>query len=247
MTKSVVLMKMVEVLRSRPGITISELGEVVKRSERTIYRWLGELAEDLNTTVYCRDGGYYLGEGARSGIGLIPQELLALRLSLKSGTIGKGSPLKKHADSAWLKIRNASSIEAVETLRRALGRHSIVVKAHGGHPSPELTNALENAVNRRARLHVVYRSQNSNRIKDYTIDPYALVFRKHSWYLLAKSAEHGKVVQFKLVRFHSAEPTGARFDPPDFSVQDYFNWSGKCGAAMSRSCAESGSRRELRR
>ena len=220
-------MKMVEVLRSRPGITIYELTQAVQRSQRTVYRWLGELADDLNTVVYCQGGGYYLGDdtGGR-GIGLSAQELLALRLSLKSGPFGKGSPLQEHAESAWLKIRNASSTEAIEAVRDIIAKHSVRVKSHFANNNQQLISTLERAVNRRCRLRVVYRSQKSNSVKEYIIDPYAVVFRKHSWYLLARSQEHGKVVQFKLVRFQSAEETGARFDrPDDFSVQDYFNWS----------------------
>ena len=105
MTKSALLMKMVEVLRSRPGILVSELARVVNRSERTVYRWLGELSSDLNTPVYCKDGGYFIGDADdRHSLGLNHQELLALRLSLKAGPFGPDSPIKDFADSAWLKI-----------------------------------------------------------------------------------------------------------------------------------------------
>ncbi len=224
MTKSALLMKMVEVLRSRPGITVSELGEIVKRSERTVYRWLGELDENLNMGICCRDGGYYVGEDSGSRIDFKSQELLAMRLSLRSGPSGTGSLLKKQADSAWLKIRNDSSIDAVETVTESVARHPTEMK-QDVHLNSELFEALEDAMNKCDRLHVVYRDQDSNCVKHYTIDPYALVFRKHSWYLVAKSEAHGKVLQLKLARLLRTERTGARFDPPGLSIQDYFNWS----------------------
>ncbi|MGC8863203.1 MAG: helix-turn-helix domain-containing protein, partial [Armatimonadota bacterium] len=31
---------MIDLLRERPGITISEMARAVHRSERTVYRWL---------------------------------------------------------------------------------------------------------------------------------------------------------------------------------------------------------------
>lgn len=62
-----------------------------------------------------------------------------------------------------------------------------------------------------------------------------MVFRRHSWYLLAHSYEHGKVVQFKLARFRSAEQTGEHFAvPADFSPEEFFDncWEAWPGEAI---------------
>jgi predicted DNA-binding transcriptional regulator YafY len=102
----------------------------------------------------------------------------------------------------------------------------VAVNAPATDADLRILETIEGAVNSNRRLSVMYRSQKSNAIKAYVIDPYALVFRRHSWYVLAHSQEHGEVVQFKLARFKSATETGESFTPPSgFSVDDHFRLS----------------------
>lgn len=230
MTKSTLLLKMIDLLRNNPGITIDEIANLMGRSERTIYRWLNELSSDLQTPLYCSNGGYFLLSNPESkAIDLDVEELLALRLSLKSSPYTDGSPIKEHADSAWLKIRNAVSSEKLLSTRSLLDKHAVNIGVNEGEVNPDILELLERGVNERRRLCVVYRSQKSNCVKSYTIDPYAFVFRRHSWYLVAYSMEHDKVIQFKLLRFKSVIDTRAKFDPPsDFSLEEYFKLSWEC-------------------
>lgn len=227
MAKSALLIKMIDILRNKPGITIAELSETLGRSERTVYRWLSDLCADLETPAVCRDGGYYLVEKSVSKlIDLSSEELLALRMSLKSSPFGPGSPVKEYAESAWLKIRDAVPNESISAAGELVKKHSIKVTAHSDLDNPGIVKALENAVRNHRRLRVLYRSQNSGATKPYVIDPYAMVFRRHSWYLLAFSQEHDKVIQMKLIRFLSVVDTGLEFEPPsDFSIEEHFSSS----------------------
>jgi predicted DNA-binding transcriptional regulator YafY len=55
------------------------------------------------------------------------------------------------------------------------------------------------------------------------VDPYALVFRRHNWYLIAFSHTHSKPVQLKAVRMVEASETGDGFQTPsDFSVDAFY-------------------------
>ncbi len=223
---------MIDLLRGRPGIGVSELASHLDRSQRTIYRWLSELTDDIGVPVHFNDGGYYLADGPDCPAPFTPEELLALRTALKSQVFADGSPLRSSAESAWLKIRDASPFERMRLARELSEGYSIHVTVPNGFVEPGLPRAIEAAVADHHRLRIVYRSQKSNRVKNYTIDPYALVFRRHSWYLLANSAEHGKVVQFKLLRIREVTDTGAEFEPPaDFSAEDYFrdSWEAWAG------------------
>jgi len=227
MTKSGRLIKMIDLLRGRPGATLAELADVLGRSERTIYRWLSEVENDLGVNVVCSDGAYYLhhSELARQ-VDLTPHELLALRLSLKSAPFPHGSEIREHADSAWLKIRNSASSDSFETSDGLARSRQIKVSAPHCDVPRSITSAIDNAIDTRRRLSVVYRSQKSDSVKAYTIDPYALVFRRHAWYLLAYSHDHCKVVQFKLVRFKDVGEAPGTFEvPPDFSPEAYFRYS----------------------
>lgn len=224
MPKSVLLLEMIDLLRLRPGITIDELAKALNRSERTVYRWLNEISNDLHMPLRFEDGGYHLLNKSVNGhIDLTTHELLALHISLKSSPFIKDSPIKQHAESAWEKIRSAVCSGNVDVLSDLLPRHSITVTDITSEIDPGVIEVLENAVNRRHRVKAVYRSQKSNAVKEYILDPYALVFRRHSWYLLAHSHEHGKVVQFKLLRFRQAQDTGVAFNvPQDFSAEEFF-------------------------
>ncbi|MCL5105307.1 MAG: transcriptional regulator [Armatimonadetes bacterium] len=238
MAKSALLIKMIDLLKTRPGITVGELAAILGRSDRTVYRWLNEIAVDLQSPLYCHDGGYYFaGKPDLREVDLTPEELLALRLSLKSSLFGDGSPIKKYAESAWLKIRDAARFEELVEARSLASSRVVNINAPAGDVPTGLIETLEMAIDRRERLKVIYRSQKSGEVKDYTIDPYAMVFRRHSWYVLAFCYEQEKVIQMKLVRFRDAVKLGVRFDPPDdFSVDDYFDlsWEAWAGGEPTR-------------
>ncbi len=227
MAKSHQVISMIGLLRSSPGITISELATHFGRSERSIYRWLHEITVDLRLPVVYENGGYRLpSEPEPREVSLDPQELLVLRMSLRSRLFGPGSPFKQHAESAWAKIRDASRRADIDSAHALSESNAMGVGAPPFETDSDTAQALRNAVAQHLRLRAVYRSQKSDRIKDYTIDPYALVFRRHSWYVLAFSYEHDEIIQMRLGRFQRVEPTGETFKvPADFSVEDHFRWS----------------------
>jgi proteasome accessory factor B len=104
--------------------------------------------------------------------------------------------------------------------------HSVHVNAPPFEIDSSIIDKLDTGLKNHHRLRVIYSSQKSNADKEYIIDPYAIVFRRHSWYILAASREHSKVRQFKLARFRSAADTGELFEvPQDFDVDEYFRLS----------------------
>lgn len=196
------------------------------RSERTIYRWLSELSNEIGARVYFKDGGYHLTDDIDSPAPFTPEELLVLRAALKSQVFSDESPLRDKAESAWLKIRDASPYERMRIASELSESYCVQPTVPKGFVDPNMSRVIESAIATHRRLRIVYWSQKSNQIKDYTIDPYALVFRRHSWYLLAHCFEHGEVAQFKLVRMREVAETGVKFEPPaDFSVEEYFRHS----------------------
>jgi predicted DNA-binding transcriptional regulator YafY len=234
MTKTSLLIEMIKLLRNRPGITVPELANALGRSERTIYRWLSEVYRNLRMQVVCRDGGYYLADDEQiRNVKLTPQELLALRLSLKASPFGEESPIGKWASSAWHKIRDASPWQDLQAMNEVLETHSVQLTAPQAQSGirPGVVEAIEHAIESRRRVRALYRSQKSAKVKKYTLDPYGVAFRRHSWYVVAFSAEHNKVVQLKLVRFISVSETGETFVPPEgFSVDKFFQSSWECWA-----------------
>ncbi|MEN6357840.1 MAG: WYL domain-containing protein [Armatimonadota bacterium] len=227
MAKSALLIKTIELIKQQPGITINGLARQLGRSDRTIYRWLSELAVELATPVYCSDGGYFLNDLCSDDtLYLNAEEILALKMSLKSSPFGQTSPIGKYAQSAWKKIRDAVSYDGLVAARDMAEVHRVHVNAPPFDIGSDTLERLETGLNKHHRLRVIYSSQKSNADKEYMIDPYAIVFRKHSWYIIAASREHGKVRQFKLARFRRVVDTGEIFEvPKDFNVDEYFRLS----------------------
>jgi predicted DNA-binding transcriptional regulator YafY len=227
LAKSALFVEMIDLIRRRPGVTIRELSGALNRSVRTIYRWLNELSADLHAPVFCSGGGYYLsGNSVPAVVDLTPEELLALWLCLKSSLFADGTPLKSHARSAWRKIRDGASGESLQSAIELADKHVVDIPAPPGEIAPAIVEAIEAAINNRRRLRAVYRSQKSNKIKEYTIDPYAVAFKRHSWYLLAYCVEHDNIIQLKLARFRRVADTGVKFTVREgFSVEDYFRSS----------------------
>jgi hypothetical protein len=113
MSKSVLLLQMIDVLKDRPGLTIGELASRLGRSERTVYRYLESLSGELHVPVYCRQGAYYLAErSVASKLDLSAKEILAIRLAITSGALSKGGPFAEYTHSAWKKIEAALISEA---------------------------------------------------------------------------------------------------------------------------------------
>jgi predicted DNA-binding transcriptional regulator YafY len=225
MSKSVLLLQMMDLLRERPGLTIGQLACELGRSERTVYRYLESLSTELHVPVYCRQGAYFLTDrSVASKLDLSPKEVLAVRLALTSGSINKSGPFAEHALSAWRKVETAITGDDLAAVQNAVKKHSIFTPALSeGDPPADITNCLTNAVEQNRRVDVVYRSHQSGDTKALTIDPYALVFRRHNWYLIAYSHSHNRTVQLKLVRVMNASETGETFQTPsDFSVDSFY-------------------------
>jgi len=225
MPKSVLLLQMMDVLRERPGLSITQMAAILGRSERTIYRYLETLSDDLHVPVYCERGGYHIADRFVPGrLDLSPKEVLAVRLALTTGALRRSGPFTEYALSAWRKIELALTADSLESVRTAVRRHSIYTPVYSAEEiEPETLRCLMASVEQNKRLSVVYRSQRSGEVRTLTIDPYALVFRRHNWYLIAFSLGHGRTVQLKLVRIVKASTTGEAFQMPhDFTVDSFY-------------------------
>lgn len=215
------------IVRSQPGISIEDISRIMRRSTRSIFRWLREIETDLGEHVECRGGGYYL-ESKNSTVTLdfTPRELLALSLSVKTPHLVGGSPLASEARSAWQKVKDAASNVDFHLLDELLRCHKVFADATAPEIAPEVRETLQLSLRDKLQVEAIYRSQSSGCAKTYHLNPYACAFRKNSWYLVAYCQEHKRVSLFKLIRFDTMIKTGASFTvPDDFSVDEYFKYS----------------------
>ena len=232
MSKSTLIIDTIRIIRENPGITIDSLARELARSERTVYRWLAEICSDLKTRIYCEDGGYYIEDRDYSSVlDLTARELLAVRMSLKAPAFASNSPMSDAAHSSWMKIRAASHDAKLQNVDRLSAMHAV-----GAVPpsevSADIAEALERATAQRHVIRVTYRSPRSEVVRPYRFRPYAVAFRRHSWYVVGHSTHHSKTITLKMARVHSVVDTGKEFEVPDeFSIEEYFKnswevWAG---------------------
>lgn len=228
MPKSVLLLQMLDLMRDDPGLTIPQMAVRLGRSQRTIYRYLETLMDDLHLPVYSKGGGYHIADRAvASRLDLAPKEVLAVRLALTQGMVRRFGPFANYASTAWGKIEHALTSDSLEALQATVERYSIHTPDFSENKlDPGTLRTLADAVELNKRLIIGYTSQHSGETKSLVVDPYALVFRRHNWYMIAFSRSHNRVIQLKLARIIEASPSGEVFHlPNDFSVDSFYTKS----------------------
>ncbi len=224
MSKSVLLLQLLDLLKSDPTMNASDLARELGRSERTIYRYLQALSFDLSVPVYYEDGYKVAGRPRLAPINFSEEEAIALRLALSAGPIRRTEPLNKHASSALRKVEAAMSEASYKRSQAAVGRVTWSATGHETQSINEgLLSLLETSVIQQNTLSLNYRSLQSQKPKPRDFDPYALVYRRHTWYLIGLCHQRRKVIQLKVGRISSARETSSSFTRPEsFSVDAFY-------------------------
>ncbi|MCC6484776.1 MAG: transcriptional regulator [Armatimonadetes bacterium] len=227
MSKSVLLLQLLDLLKSDPTLNAGDLARELGRSERTIYRYLQALSLDLSVPVYFEDGYKVAGRPRLAPINFSEEEAIALRLALSAGPIRRTEPLNRHATSALRKVEAAMSEASFKLSQAVAGR---VTWSATGHETQSISEALlsllESAVIQQKTLALNYRSLQSQKPRPRDFDPYALVYRRHTWYLIGLCHERRMVIQLKAGRITSARETQRTFQRPEsFSVDAFYESS----------------------
>jgi len=228
-SKSVLLLQALELLKSRQGVTMAELSAELGRSERTLYRYLAELASELSVPVYCEDGMYRLASRSASAglFDLTHDEALAVHVALSSTAMSSAGPFGAAARSALRKVESAVKDPTFQQVEHSRPKHLFAPSVSSdGQLDGEIAVRLRDAVRLNKRLKLLYRSQRSLATEELVFDPYGMAFRRHNWYLIGRSHKHGRVIQLKMARIRAAEDAGDTFEAPaDFSLQRFYEKS----------------------
>ena len=87
----------------------------------------------------------------------------------------------------------------------------------------ETFERVREAVVQRRRIAMTYTGRHGGAPRVRHLDPYGIAFRKHAWYVVGHSVEHGEVRKFRVSRIRSAKLTPLCFTvPKDFSLDAVF-------------------------
>ena len=92
-------------------------------------------------------------------------------------------------------------------------------------PDPELLDQLGNALQRRKRVTLSYRSMHRDAEGERTVEPFGLAFLTGHWYLIARDAGTDALRHFRVSRIRDIAVNEAKAQSPDFSIPADFDLS----------------------
>lgn len=216
------ILTIIPLVKTNPGIKVSELANRLGVPERTVLR-------DLRTLLLCGVPPYYpndyvgvyidngsvrldFADHFKRPVSFTGNEALALRLALQNMPTIAG----RHAEELKEKLEAVMTSNVSEEVDRK-------IKVMTGAPSlRDRIEDLERAVNERLEADIEYYTAARDAMSERTVRPYAIVEHGGHWYLVAFCLKRGKEVRFRIDRIKSVNVTDRRFEwPKDFDIARY--------------------------
>ncbi|MCJ7457714.1 MAG: transcriptional regulator [candidate division Zixibacteria bacterium] len=216
------LLHLLNLLRSRHNLKASDLARECEVTERTIYRDIMSLSS-ANIPIYFDDGYKLLTDAFLPPLNFSLEEYLLLKLGLNSSPMSVNTPLGKSAKRVLAKIDASLSPEVKNRLGDLGDPLRINLKTTGDFSKLGLIfNLIEQSILNKRTVGLDYESLESGK-STRDVDPYALVFKRHSWYLLGFCHYRQETRTFRLNRIKKVTLTDRNFErKSDFSVEEFF-------------------------
>ena len=91
---------------------------------------------------------------------------------------------------------------------------------------------LYEAIRERRKVNMAYNSFSSGKREQHRLSPYAVLFRKHAWYVIGHTERSNQILTFRINRIHTLFISYLPYTiPEDFSVQKYMekSWDFRLG------------------
>jgi len=218
MRKTERLLYILSLLRSHRRLRASDLAKKCGVTERTVYRDIISISA-ANIPIYF-DGGYkLLHNGFLPPTNLSENESNFLLGLLKSPLLAKGQPFDKTTKVIIDKIQTGTS---TENLKQCINIGGKLTERSGNE---KYALKIEKAIRDKKAVTIDYLSLKNEKSKR-KINPYALAFRRHAWYLIGYCNLRKEIRTFRLGRIENLKIKNERIEiPDDFSVEDYFRSS----------------------
>jgi predicted DNA-binding transcriptional regulator YafY len=214
-------------LQRAQALTAGELAQRLGVSVRTIFRDVDALST-MGVPVYTeqgRGGGIRLVEGYSSDLtGLSSGEAEALALIASPAGIGVrdlAAPTRTALDKLAAAVPNMHQLRAQHARGRLLFDTKPWFRSYATSPYLDVLRA---AIWKDECVNINYRRSNGE-VRDYLVEPYALVVKVDTWYLIGRVKREIRV--FRISRMLSLQVTATHFTRDgDFDLQKF--WSNWC-------------------
>lgn len=225
------LVATVLLLQSRRLIRAQDIADHFGISVRTVYRDLLALQEAGVPLAAETGEGYSLVDGYHLPPVMFTQEEAgALFIGGEFVQRLTDASLRKHAESALLKIRAVlpeERQEFLERLQQATAVFTPPAPAQNGFRDDVLA-LMQDAVVHRRVLKMEYYANTKNEITRRSIEPLALLYYSYNWHLIAYCRLRQDYRDFRTDRIKSLQPADDFFSPHEnFSIKQYIQDSNK--------------------
>lgn len=231
MSKISHLIEVIITLQYKGLTTASELAESLDVDKKTIYRYINSLNE-ANIPVHTkkgRYGGFYIDEEFyMKPAKLSCEELESLLMAAEILTKENGFVREKELKTAISKIKNLVVNKNEELKFMNMNSNFNIRQAGNLESLDDKISKINCAINKGRSLSINYFSINKSNLTIKKIDPYDLIFRMGSWYLIGYCHMTDSVETLKVSRIQSLKTINEIYiKPHDFSLKDYLDnfWS----------------------
>ena len=219
------IIKVAELIHNEPRKwTRPRLADRFEVSKATIQRYINLLCEMGIEIVPCGKKGYeMISDFFLPALNLDFKEALALITAANFYRATEGKQASEVINRAIHKIISVLPKQADSILNQIAPQievpHLQMSEIDETHPHKE---HLYEAIRERRSVNIEYNSFSSQQKIQHRLSPYAVLFRKHAWYVIGRSETFNRVLTFRINRIDSLSITNLAYKiPENFSVQRY--------------------------
>ena len=200
----------------------------------TIQRYI-DLLRDMGIEIVPRgkQGYEMVSDFFLPALNLNFEEVLALVTAARFYQAAEGEQAVEVLNSAIHKITSDLPKRTNETLNQIAPQievpHQQISQIDEIEPHRE---TLYEAIRERRKVNMGYNAFSSGRREQHRLSPYAVLFRKHAWYVIGHTERLNQILTFRINRIHTLFISLTSYTiPADFSVQKYMekSWDFRLG------------------
>ncbi|TCS81044.1 helix-turn-helix transcriptional regulator [Tepidibacillus fermentans] len=227
--KMIRLLRILNLIQSKPGILARELAERCETTERTIYRDLETLSSIAPISNMGHGKGYqFIGDFSLYPLNWDEQEALSFSM-LPSIIQPVKHMLPKGFDTAYEKVMATYKKEKKQN-DEILKKVTDIIQMGSPAYRQDRTNfmlPIIQAILSKKTIQTIYHTQSRNDTSEREIDPYYLVPREQRFYLVGYCHVAKDIRTFRISHFLDVRMTDQTFDMKDFNIRHYLKntWS----------------------
>jgi predicted DNA-binding transcriptional regulator YafY len=234
----IMLLRTVDLLSRREGVTKNELAEHLEITRRSVDRLIA-LLEELDFPIYDEEIPFEkekrwklvdtyvtkLPNICVPNVQLTLSEIISLYLVKGETRLFRGTEIQKNVDSAFSKLSMfmpKGLFQHLAKIRTLFVPSSKLAKDYSG--KEELIDELRKAIIQRNICSIRYHSFRDDQVKEYDIEPLHFFEDNGGLYIFTNIPSYGEIRTLAVERIHDLKVTNATFDyPSDFDAEEFLS------------------------